>query len=187
MLSTDIKGLNQIPLNDLLIFKKIGGYRMAGSRLEKYRRPKFGMLTKQYNIKLPDDLAEELERACSELNMTPAEFIRLLIYEEVQELKRMKISKDTLEYPRGSGPIQKTKPNQKKEKRFTYKPWEVDEKLPCVVCEKWYHSSTFSARHAKAHGFIDTKSYFVKNIEEINKMYKDLTGNTPKYDAETMK
>jgi hypothetical protein len=72
---------------------------MFHSRLGKYRRPWFGALKKQYNTKLPKGLADDLEKVCEELNMSPPEFIRLLIYEEIEALKKQRISKDTQRYP----------------------------------------------------------------------------------------
>lgn len=164
---------------------------MTRSRLGKYRRPKFGVLTKQYNTKLPDDLADDLEQVCRDLNMTPPEFIRFLIYEEVQELKKGKIPEDTGRYQKVledtskylsvSSTIKTPERIQKPRRsapggRFTTKEWQVGGKTACPVCETWQSSSNF-ARHAQSAHNMTPQEIFSKeeNREKARKMVAEAT------------
>lgn len=153
------------------------------SRLEKYRRPKFGVLTKQYNTKLPDDLAEEMEELCVELDMTPSEFIRYLIYEEIQELKRTKIPVSTpsfTEVPKETirKPVTYIPPVRKKSsggRRGSIQQWVVKGEAPCPICGTWSTTSNFKRDHADKHGYDSSYDLITSHIEKVEQMFKERT------------
>lgn len=176
--------------------------------LDRYaRRPVGEKRDKTVSTKLTEEEYQAFIKYINERGLTTSEAIRWLILEEIGlsvEAKQTPVLKTKIDqsrhkstyenlskssYTEVAATSEKTiKTNRKpSSSRFTYKPWEVNGKLPCTVCGNWYQSSTFSGRHAKEHGYADTKEYFMKNIEKINQMYKDLTGNDPVYDPNMLK
>lgn len=144
------------------------------SYLKKYRRESMQTLTRQYATKLPEDLADQFEEWCRELNITPSEALRYLVYEEIQRLKAererlsyqtetkdtnsyLRMTDDTFSYlavssvtdqkPRAS----EQKPKSSGGKRFETTRWQIGGKTACPICQTWQSSGNFS-RHAKQHG-----------------------------------
>jgi hypothetical protein len=171
-----------------------GGYQVFKSRLEKYRRPRFGILTKHYNVKLPDDLAEELERVCIELDMTPSEFIRLLIYEEITALKKERIPEDIERYQElsisteGYNSVPSSKLGMPKDTRPTPRPkrpigsggwsanqWKVNDQLPCPICGTWSAATNFKRDHINKHSpeFSNVVQFLEAHKEEANRMVEE--------------
>ncbi|UWE05314.1 hypothetical protein [Laceyella sacchari] len=155
---------------------------MRDSYIRKYKRPNFGLLTRQYNVKLSEDMADQLEALAKELNVTPPEVIRILLYEEFQVLRKeeaaedtqgyLKISKDTYEYPKISSDIklkeapqarpQPSKPTSRSGggRRFDTKRWQVSGETACPLCNSWHSSSNFSRHLKRHHGGISSEEVF---------------------------
>lgn len=176
--------------------------------LDRYARKPIGeKRTKTVSTKLTEEEYRSFNSYIEARGLTTSEAIRWLILEELGlgiEVKRSSTLETKIDQGKSmstsvdKGKLLSTevaatslKPAKTHKKtlppRFTYRPWEVKGKLPCVICGNWYQSATFSGRHAKEHGFIDTKDYFVKKLEEINRMYKEMTGNEPEYDPKMIK
>lgn len=173
------------------------------SRLSKYRRPAAENLTRQYATKLPESLADEFEAYCRELNLTPSEALRLLVYEEMESVRRMKNNQGYLEIPDDAErylasaleePIdipkepRVTKPRPKSskhsgwgEKRLTTVQWEIEKELPCPVCRQWGKSVNFARDHVRGHGLpFKDKTEFLHHPDYkpiVEQMYQERMGN----------
>lgn len=164
------------------------------SNLRKYRRPSAENLTRQYATKLPDQLADEFEQWCRELNITPSEALRLLVVEEMAAVKRMKdtqsypeITNDTEKYPAATLEItsvisREPKPRPKRPAsgslgRLTTTQWEIDGFLPCPVCRKWGAAKNFKRDHITDHGLpFDNKGEFLHHPDYkpiVEQMYQE--------------
>lgn len=170
--------------------------------LGKYRRPAAESLTRLFATKLPESLADEFEAYCKELNITPSEALRLLVYEEMESVKR---TKNNLSYPAltedterqlaatlESPPVtpREPKPRPKPAKRsgwggsgrLTTVQWEIEKELPCPVCEQWGKSVNFARDHVRGHGLpFKDKTEFLHHPDYkpiVEQMYKERIGNT---------
>lgn len=152
------------------------------SYLRKYARPSIQNKTRQYNVKLPDDIADQFEALCRQFNLTHAEAIRYLIIEEVERFKREEDTKGYPEIPDGSQKIvddtgqyiavtrevAPKQPNPKKSRsrsssgggRFDTIQWQISGKTACPICRTWQSAANFS-RHAKTQHDMTAKEIFV--------------------------
>lgn len=76
---------------------------------------------------------------------------------------------DTIKVNSNSGKTN-TGNSKKSTKKFVVKPFVIDKKLPCPICDDWYSHSNFS-RHADKHK-MSTEELFTEYKEKVQEMVK---------------
>lgn len=159
------------------------------SHLRKYKHRKRENKTEQISFRTTESIAKAFRNYCEDLGFESlSEALNLLISEELRsagylehnaktESLRMTDERKTYEIHsthESSLSEKKLKPKPKRTttKRFTYKPWEIEGRVPCPTCNKWI-SSTNISRHIKAHGFGSVEEAYTANLETLEKMHQE--------------
>ncbi|MFP8644893.1 hypothetical protein ACLHWY_25430 [Priestia aryabhattai] len=155
-------------------------------RLDKYaRQSKRKEPSKVLPIRLPESIYDRFRQRCEELGLSMSEAGYLLIKEEVEDVLYNPYTNEvgaTIEPL--SLPIQKEHHSTTKgtlgkpflsSTRWTSTPYEVENELPCPLCNQWYSKANFS-RHAKKHD-ITTREILESHEEIVNQMIQSRKSN----------
>lgn len=153
--------------------------------------------------RLPDEIGKAFSEYCHKYNLTIAEGIRILIENELKASGHMPqdrpgspaAASNIAHDVSAAAPVEKAAAateriekdmapkkaaSTKTRKGFVIKFVSYDgmgaKVLPCPICKDWYSYSTFSKRHAKAHGYENTEQFFLAHENEVKKMHADKTG-----------
>lgn len=156
--------------------------------LTKFARNARKEATTVITARLPNSRHERFKKYCDELGLSINEAINLLIEIELSELE--KEQKNNIQKPKydeskvntkviqakmidsvknDSG--ETVKSNSPKNKKFPIRPFVVNDKLPCPICDKWMHHSNF-AKHAKRQHQTTTEAIFTEHRDKAEEMIK---------------
>ena len=174
---------------------KMMGYLRKLSR-KREQEPK----TQPVSTRLTDHEFQEFSKLCSETGYSISEAMRILIQQEIKtsddqlytnrihentESKQINTENKLVNTYSSSTSTIVSKPSTIVSKpsttvngtirtgtaqRFTTTEWNVDDYLPCPICEGWVSSSNFS-RHAKGHG-VTTQEIFTKHKAKADEMVR---------------
>lgn len=144
-------------------------------KLDKYaRQSKRKEPSKVLPIRLPESIYTQFQQRCEELGLSMSEAGYLLIKEEMEDAlyntyaNEVAANIEPLQIPIQKVDSSTTKVVTRKpfvpSTRWTSTPYEVENELPCPLCDQWYSKANFS-RHAKQHHF--TTREMLESYEEI--------------------
>lgn len=155
--------------------------------LEQFARNRRGKeKTEVLTARLPQSLYSDFKVHCDELGLSISEAVYLLVEHEMNGLESAYSEVATTaekpnEYKKNDDVVvantnvvkKVTKRSTSNTKRFTTKQWQVDDRLPCPICDKWELAKNYS-RHAKSHE-MTTKDIFTKEEykDKINVMIEE--------------
>ncbi|MCM3197185.1 hypothetical protein [Priestia megaterium] len=155
-------------------------------RLDKYaRQSKRKEPSKVLPIRLPESVYIQFQQRCEELGLSMSEAGYLLIKEEIEDSL---YNKYTNEVTTTTEPLQ---PSIQEEgystikgatpkplfssTRWTSIPYEIENELPCPLCNQWYSKANFS-RHAKQH-HVTTREILESHKEIVHQMIQNRKSN----------
>lgn len=155
-------------------------------RLDKYaRQSKRKEPSKVLPIRLPESVYNQFRKRCEELGLSMSEAGYLLIKEEIEDdlytmyTNEVAVTTNSLQIPIQKEDCTTTKMIDRKTSmpstRWTSTLYEVENELPCPLCNQWYSKANFS-RHAKHHNFT-TREILESHQEIINQMIKHRKSN----------
>ncbi|MGN2275063.1 hypothetical protein [Priestia megaterium] len=155
-------------------------------RLDKYaRQSKRKEPSKVLPIRLPQSIYNRFRQRCEDLGLSMSEAGYLLIKEEVEDAlytvytNEVAVTTEPLQTPiqkeaRPTTEVITRKPSLPST-RWTSTPYEVENELPCPLCNQWYSKANFS-RHAKHHNST-TREILESYQEIINQMIQRRKSN----------
>lgn len=152
-------------------------------RLDKYaRQSKQKEPSKVLPIRLPESTYIEFRQRCEELGLSMSEAGYLLIKEEINDgIYYTTYTKEVAATTEPLNPlIQKehhstTKKAYLPSTRWTSTPYEVNNELPCPLCNQWYSKANFS-RHAKHHQ-LTTREILESHEDIVEQMIQSRRNN----------
>ncbi|MFE0565587.1 hypothetical protein ACFW1D_24240 [Priestia megaterium] len=130
-------------------------------KLDKYaRQSKLKEQSKVLPIRLPESIYEQFRQRCVELGLSMSEAGYLLIKEELEDnlynsnTNEVAVTTEQLQNLIHHENTSYTRNNTGKSSffstRWTSNHYEIENELPCPLCQQWYSKANFS-RHAKNH------------------------------------
>lgn len=155
-------------------------------RLDKYARQfKRKEPTKVLPIRMPESIYNQFRERCEDLGLSMSEAGYLLIKEEIESdvytsyTNEVAVTTNSLQTPIQKEDAPTTKVVGQKTSlpstRWTAASYEIENELPCPLCNQWYSKANFS-RHAKNHNFT-TREILESHQEIINQMIEHRKGN----------
>lgn len=151
-------------------------------RLDKYARQfKRKESTKVLPIRIPVSMYKQFRELCEDLGLSMSEAGYLLIKEEIESnvytSYTNEVAVTTSSIQKEGAPIKKVfhQKTSLPSTRWTSAPYEIENELPCPLCNQWYSKANFS-RHAKNHHFT-TREILETHQEVINQMIKHRNSN----------
>lgn len=146
-------------------------------RLDKYARQfKRKEPTKVLPIRIPESIYNQFRERCKDLGLSMSEAGYLLIKEEIESDVYIsytnEIAVTTIPIQKENTPTTKVVDQKTSlpSMRWTSASYEIENELPCPLCNQWYSKANFS-RHAKNHNFT-TREILESHQEIINQMIK---------------
>ncbi|MGF9893276.1 hypothetical protein ABEX78_32100 [Priestia megaterium] len=155
-------------------------------RLDKYARQfKRKEPTKVLPIRMPESIYNQFRERCEDLGLSMSEAGYLLIKEEIESdvytsyTNEVAVTTNSLQTPIQTEDAPTTKVVGRKTSlpstRWTSASYEIENELPCPLCNQWYSKANFS-RHVKNHNFT-TREILESHQEIINQMIEHRKDN----------
>lgn len=174
---------------------------MAKSTLQKIAKEKPEKhLTGYIGTRVSHKLEAAFKDHCSELNMTVADALRLLIENELEAAGGVPAPAAPVPVDLEPAPVVSVPsapadvikrlepvpadvvkrapvelvPNKRKKKRGTFDAYKVPgpsgDLMPCPICKEFHFYKSFNARHTKKHGYNDTLTFLQDHAETVAEM-----------------
>ncbi|WP_454871099.1 hypothetical protein [Priestia megaterium] len=155
-------------------------------RLDKYARHcKRKEPTKVLPIRMPESTYNQFRQRCEDLGLSMSEAGYLLIKEEIEDdvytsyTNEVAVTTSPLQLPIQKEDAPTTKVIGQKtflpSTRWTSASYEIENELPCPLCNQWYSKANFS-RHAKSHN-SSTRGILESHQEIVDQMIKRRKSN----------